>query len=81
MIKNYIQCRLQKENLQTVSWIPERFAVLDKIIKIKRNEEWDNGWKVTLVGSKLEAKYVENQAHNAKDIWTATSGPCPRGNK
>jgi len=81
MTKNYVQCRLQKENTHTTSWIPEQFATLNRIVKIKKDEEWNGGWKVTFVGSKLEAKYIENQAHNAKEIWTVTSGSCPRGNK
>lgn len=51
----YIQCKLQKENRYQVSWIPEKFAVLNKILKLKENEIWEDGWKVIEIGGlKLE---------------------------
>jgi hypothetical protein len=48
----YRQCRLNKSGmLDQVSWIPEQFAVLGKVLKL-RNEggEWDDGWVVKNVG-------------------------------
>jgi len=52
--KNYYrQCRLRKESyLDQVSWIPEQFAVVNKIVKLRNEgEAWDDGWKVTGVGN------------------------------
>lgn len=49
----YRQCRLVKEGrLFQVSWLPEKFAVVGKILKLRNedNNEWDNGWLVTSAG-------------------------------
>lgn len=36
------------ESIKT-SWIPERFAVVGKVLKLKNSDgEWDDGWVVTL---------------------------------
>ena len=50
----YRQCRLSKpcpggECVQ-VGWIPERFAVVGKSIRLWANEAWDEGWVVTTAG-------------------------------
>lgn len=42
----YCQCLLEKGLMRQTSWIPERFAVVDKIIKINVNNVWEDGWKV-----------------------------------
>jgi hypothetical protein len=44
---DYIQCRLERDKQFEVSWIPERFAVVDKYLKIQNEDgEWVDGWKV-----------------------------------
>ncbi len=49
---NYFQCKMQKGNTTTVSWIPEKHSVLNHIVKLKQdNGTWDDGWKVIEVGS------------------------------
>ena len=83
----YRQCCLQRGKTNevhwtTVSWIPEKFAKVGWTLQLKdRHGVWVDGWDVVKVGPLTEAKQVENQAHNSDDIWKATSGPCPRGNK
>ena len=78
----YRQCRLKRDNTETVSWIPEKYAKVGSILKLKNNNgDWVDDWAVLSAGSLMEAKLVENQAHNSGDIWKATSGTCPRGNK
>lgn len=42
----YKQCVLKKSNVQTISWIPEQYAKVDKILSLKE----DDGWKVVEVG-------------------------------
>lgn len=34
-----------------LAWIPEKYAVLQKYLEIKMNDTWENGWKVTMVGT------------------------------
>ena len=44
------QCTLEQVNglvtVTTVSWIPEKFAEVDRIIDIKNVGQWSKGWKV-----------------------------------
>jgi hypothetical protein len=59
----YKQCSLERNGEHHMAWIPERFAVVGKYIKIKRdNGSWDDGWKVTGNGgdSSLSAKEADN---------------------
>lgn len=48
----YSQCLLKKGNTQMTSWIPEKFASKNRIIKLKNDDNtWDNGWQVMEAGS------------------------------
>jgi hypothetical protein len=44
------QCTLEKHKsdrtIKTVSWIPEKFAELGRIVDIKQDGKWSKGWKV-----------------------------------
>ena len=60
----YKQCRLSKKNQSgnetwQVSYIPAKFAVVGKILKLKDNNgEWDDGWKVISAGVPVEEKLL-----------------------
>lgn len=60
----YVQCELKKQISEDVykldmAWIPEKFAILNNIIKIKKDGKWDSGWKVIYIGAKMKAEIVE----------------------
>jgi hypothetical protein len=59
----YRQCSLRRMNGQVdVAWIPEKFAVKGKYLRIKRGEKWENGWQVTGVyGREAEAHLFEHE--------------------
>ena len=45
-----------------VTWLPERYAVKDKWVKLKdKNGNWDNGWQVVNIWSKEQAKIIEQR--------------------
>ena len=47
---NYKQCCLIKDDKKLqVAWIPEQYAIQDKILKLKINKNWQDGWKVYYV--------------------------------
>jgi len=49
MSKDYFmrQCKLVKDNLETTSWIPERYAIKDAVLELKESDgSWTNGWVV-----------------------------------
>lgn len=43
----YIQCKLTKIDTYQVAYIPEKFAKAGKIVKIKQDDGWDDGWCVS----------------------------------
>jgi hypothetical protein len=78
----YRQCRLQKENSQQMSWIPEEFAEVNKVLKLRNEDgEWDNGWTVTSVGNRLEEHYLPNVNQMIKGHRKNTGDSLPKEKK
>jgi hypothetical protein len=44
--KYYKQCKLNKDSKYLVTWIPTKLAKVDKVLDIKRDENWLIGWKI-----------------------------------
>lgn len=44
------------------SWIPEKFAEVGKILKLKEGDEWVDGWEVFKIGSRMESKTVNENS-------------------
>lgn len=44
----YTQCKLRKDNLHQMSWIPSEFAKVGKVVKLRDEDDgkWDDGWIV-----------------------------------
>jgi hypothetical protein len=44
------QCELEKAPAETgvtqVCWIPEKYAVMGRFVKLKDQGKWEDGWKV-----------------------------------
>ncbi len=58
-----------------MAWIPEKFAVVGKYIKIKRDDgTWDDGWEVTGDGERkiLTAKDADQQSQLYKKTRKAS---------
>lgn len=59
---NYIQCALMRENEHHMAWLPEKFAVVGKVIGIKNDDDtWQEGWEV--VGVSGEIKKTSEEAN------------------
>lgn len=55
----YRQCILERRMpgrlLKQVSYIPERYAVEGRKLRLKNSsDQWENGWLVTLAGNAIE---------------------------
>lgn len=54
----YQQCKLVKHladsKIYTVSYIPEKFAVVGKTVKLQRNGKWIDGWVIESVGDVVD---------------------------
>jgi hypothetical protein len=64
-VKFYRQCSLRKGNVTRVSWIPDCFAEVGKVLQLRSPKGvWDNGWVVETASPPMDAKTVENNARN-----------------
>ena len=45
-MKTYTQCKIVKDDAFQVAWIPSEYAIVEKVIKIKVDGLWDDGWMV-----------------------------------
>ena len=59
----YMQCLMQRKTsirtLEVVAWIPEKFAVVGKILELtSKSKVKTNGWEVVSVGDPQDEKYV-----------------------
>ena len=54
----YRQVELKRGPESTTSWIPARFAVVGKCIKLRDNRQWTDGWEVHSVGSAADLRYL-----------------------
>jgi hypothetical protein len=85
MSKNtfYRQCRLVKKTTrgerQKTSWLPEKFAVLGKALRLRQGEEWEDGWVVTMVSeSRLEDEELPGSHREIKNHRKATGDSSRR---
>lgn len=57
----YAQCILTKGTKKTTSWLPMKFAKTGKVLKLKDDGTWDDGWTVTEVGTIQDFSYVKEK--------------------
>jgi hypothetical protein len=61
------QCTLKRATAwhtsEQVSWIPEKFAKVGKVVKLKEDGEWEDGWVVVHVGARKESHEVHAASH------------------
>lgn len=73
----YRQCRLSKPTANgefvQVGWIPDKFAVVGKTIRLWADDAWDEGWIVkTAGGNRLAAADVPDFHELSKAHLRAT---------
>jgi len=54
VMQTHTQCRMRRGDVHTVAWIPSRFAVVGKYLKLRG----ENGWLVESAGHTLPTRYV-----------------------
>ena len=62
-----LQCKLQRGRVFTTTWLPIKFAVKGKFLKLKENDIWTNGWQVVIVykSAKLHS-YIRERSQEYK---------------
>lgn len=76
-VVHYRQCRLVKPiptgEKVLVSWIPDQFAEVGRVLKLKSDGKWEDGWVVRQAGSNcLPAKDVPDFHELSKAHLRAT---------
>jgi hypothetical protein len=79
----YCQCRLikliDKGQLELVSYIPEKYAVVDRILKLKSEDgTWEDGWRVHHVGARVEERLLPDPHDDIKAHRRATGDALPK---
>ena len=73
----YRQCRLVKRidggQLMRVSWLPEPYATVGRVVKLRDDGAWDDGWVVASAGqNRLPADQVPDFHELSKAHLRAT---------
>ena len=66
----YRQCELKRGNTKMTSWIPEEFARVGKVLKLKD----EDGWKVISVGDRLPDDVANKRSVEYKKVPTYIGG-------
>ena len=59
MQASYTQCRLTKKGRQRIAWIPSKYAIEYKRIRIRANAVWKSGWMVAEVYGSASKERIE----------------------
>lgn len=76
----YRQCNLQKGNMHQTSWIPEQYAVTNKVLKLRDPDGvWEDGWVVKRVSSnRVEDTSITDSHKEIKAHRNATGDSLPK---
>ncbi len=65
----YRQCLIAKGTRHRTTWLPEKFAKQGKLLKIKLDDGWDDGWVVVLA---FETRMVESEVSERSQDYKRT---------
>ena len=68
----YVQCILKKDTKLQTSWIPARYAVVGKYLKLLENNIWENGWQVISKGVRVSKQSLEFLSESHKRTRTSS---------
>jgi hypothetical protein len=75
----YRQCRLRRGNCHQTSWLPEKFAAVGKVLRLRNAAHWEEGWLVEEVGShRLPESQLPDWHREIKGHRKATGDSLPR---
>lgn len=73
---SYYQCLIRRNNesgyTEQVSWIPACYAKINKVLKIKNNQIWEDGWVVYAVYKDCKLESLPNSHQVMKGHRKAT---------
>lgn len=66
----YTQCRLVKGTRVDIAWIDTEFATMGKVLRIKIDKKWDDGWIVKEIYSTASKNTIVNRSKDHRRIST-----------
>jgi hypothetical protein len=67
------QCRLRHHSGSTQdAWIDSKLATPERVIRIRVDGEWQEGWRVVSIGSTMDSKVVQARERDFKNHRIAT---------
>lgn len=67
---------MRKNNAFRVSWIPAKFAKVGQVLKLKDNNEWDDGWIVEWTG--FTEQHLEDPRKAIREHRKRTGDSLPK---
>lgn len=55
----YRQCRLRKGDRIVVSYIPKKFAIQGQTVKLRRDQQCDDGWRVEETWGEVDESFLD----------------------
>ena len=55
-----------------MAWIPDKYAVVGRILRLTEDGVSEDGWEVTGVGAKLTVEYVRERSQDYKHTRRAS---------
>lgn len=71
-VQFYRQCWLVRGNARQMAWIPEKFAVAGRFLKLTEAGVSEDGWQVVSVGTRLTEGYVRERSQDYKHTRRAS---------
>ena len=52
----YKQCSMTRGNVRRVEWLPVKYAVVGKALKLRMGDVWEDGWVVETANGESQEK-------------------------
>ena len=68
----YHQCWLVRGSAKQMAWIPAKFAVAGRYLKLTQDGETEDGWRVAGVGARMAEEVVRERSQDYKHTRRAS---------
>lgn len=69
---HYVQCWLQRGTSRQMAWIPEKYAVVGRFLRLTEDGVSENGWEVVGAGARQPVEYVRERSQDYKNTRRAS---------
>jgi len=76
----YRQCELRKRQSVQIAWIPTRFAMLGRVLRIRSEDSWSTGWCVSALYREVDESLLPDAHRSIREHRKSTGDTLPRRN-